>query len=180
MGNHFWNSAHWFNNALCCRCQTVRFGKLRVPLCEGGATTITEWHRAIAPSTSGQFYVLSARRDDGPATSQRSRPPSPWAAARQASRRRRGSGWLLQVARLDASGKVCERQFQGGRQPVEDADRGLLLADLDQGNERAIQVTPTRKIFLRQCELLPTRLDLHGKRVDELLISAGAHRAEVF
>jgi len=67
----FWDSTRWFNGALCCRYTVVQFGKLRVPTWIDGVLATAEWHWALGLFTDGQFEMLGAWCDDGPATAQR-------------------------------------------------------------------------------------------------------------
>jgi hypothetical protein len=71
MSYFFWDTRHWFNGALCCRYTVVQFGELRVPMWHDGVPITAEWHWALGLFTDGQFQVLGAWRDDGPATAQR-------------------------------------------------------------------------------------------------------------
>ncbi len=66
-----WESPRWLSRALC-RCYTlVQFGKLRIPMRVNGVLATADWHWALGLGTSGEFEVLGAWRDDGPATPQR-------------------------------------------------------------------------------------------------------------
>ncbi|MFT7772138.1 hypothetical protein [Roseateles sp.] len=67
----FWDSPDWFGGALCCRYVVVQFDKLHVPTWIDGAPATAEWHWALGLFTDGQFQVLGAWRDEGPATAQR-------------------------------------------------------------------------------------------------------------
>ncbi|HEY0956264.1 MAG TPA: transposase [Roseateles sp.] len=67
----FWDSTDWFGSTLCCRYTVVQFGKLQLPMRIDGVLTTAEWHWALGLFTDGQFDVLGAWCDEGPAMAQR-------------------------------------------------------------------------------------------------------------
>jgi hypothetical protein len=67
----FRESSCWFNGALCCRYVAVQFDRLRVPTGTAGVPATVDWYWALGLFTDGQFQVLGAWRDEGPATPQR-------------------------------------------------------------------------------------------------------------
>ncbi len=64
-------SQRWSGGTRCSHHQVVRFGKLHVPLLKGGAVMAANWHWALRLFTDGQFEVIGAWPDQGPATGQR-------------------------------------------------------------------------------------------------------------
>lgn len=71
MSYFFCESPRWFSGPLCCRYLVARFGKLRVPVLQEGATVAAEWHWALGFFRDGQFEVLGAWQDEGEGTAQR-------------------------------------------------------------------------------------------------------------
>lgn len=65
----FRDSTAWFRDALCCRYLVVQFSRLRVRVGQGDVTATSDWIWALGLFTDGNFNVLGAWRDEGPATS---------------------------------------------------------------------------------------------------------------
>jgi len=174
MSYFFWESNRWLGNPLCCRyLGVVRFGRQCVPMRHEESASAAQWHWALGLFTDGWLEVLGAVTPQRIAAGlhglgiKRIKSLRAWSAS-------------LQIARLNAAGEVRERQVKSRRKPVQNADRGLLLAHFNQRNERTVKVATACKVLLRQRKFLPARLDLDGERIDELLISAGSHRPGVF
>jgi len=85
---------------------------------------------------------------------------------------------LFPVASIDPSTELLESEIERDADTVEDADGGLLLPNLDEGDEWAVEFTAARQIFLGEAQLASTRLYFDRKRINEELISAGAHLRE--